>query len=115
MEALLLWGIQQRTSAEMKTALDNIVGRKSNLKFSSSSPLDWGLANYLAVASELAIIDKDSFHVGQIAKDFRNLIHPGRAIREGVRCDRGTAMTTTGALELVMRDLLARFPCGESG
>jgi hypothetical protein len=40
-----------------------------------------------------------------LARDFRNLIHPGRAQRTGADCDRGTALTALAAIELVVRDL----------
>jgi len=39
------------------------------------------------------------------ARDYRNLIHPAKAIRQNVTCDRGTAYVSTGALEHVIRDL----------
>jgi hypothetical protein len=39
------------------------------------------------------------------ARDYRNLIHPAKTIREKVRCDRGTAYVATGALEHVLSDL----------
>ncbi|MCI1909012.1 MAG: hypothetical protein LKI99_04780 [Acetobacter fabarum] len=40
-----------------------------------------------------------------IAKDFRNLIHPGRAQRLGQVCDRATALTALAAVESIARDL----------
>jgi hypothetical protein len=39
------------------------------------------------------------------ARDYRNLIHPAKAIREKVRCDRGMAYVSSGALDHVIRDL----------
>jgi hypothetical protein len=34
-----------------------------------------------------------------------HLIHPGRAIRIGQACDRGTALSALAAVELIARDL----------
>jgi hypothetical protein len=62
------------------------------------------------VAEELALIEPDTAKQTRLAKDFRNLIHPGRSIRKQHACDRGTALATTAAVELVSRDLQARFP-----
>jgi len=39
------------------------------------------------------------------AREYRNLIHPAKVMRERVRCDRGTAFVGAGALEHVLSDL----------
>ena len=72
--------------------------------------LEWGLHQFVEVAGKLALIDPDTAKQTRLAKDFRNLIHPGRSIRKQRACDRGTALATTAAVELVSRDLQARFP-----
>jgi hypothetical protein len=38
-------------------------------------------------------------------RDYRNLIHPAKAIREKTICNRGTAYVAVGALEHVISDL----------
>ena len=61
--------------------------------------------HYVEVATHLAIIKPDTATEARLAKDFRNLIHPGRAQRLAQKCDRGTALSSVAALELVVRDL----------
>jgi hypothetical protein len=41
----------------------------------------------------------------KLAREFRNLIHPGCAQRLGQKCDRGTALFSIAALDHVVRDL----------
>jgi hypothetical protein len=47
----------------------------------------------------------DTAQQARLGKDFRNLIHPGRASRLGKICDRGTALSALAAVEHVVRDL----------
>jgi hypothetical protein len=63
------------------------------------------LPDYVEVAGELRIIKTDTVQQARLAKNFRNLIHPGRVIRLGQKCDRGTALSALAAVELVRRDL----------
>jgi hypothetical protein len=51
------------------------------------------------------VIKADTRTQARLAKDYRNLIHPGRAARLTQKCDRGTALVTVAAVELVIRDL----------
>jgi hypothetical protein len=57
------------------------------------------------VAEYLKIIKDETHTQVKLTKDFRNLIHPGRAIRTGQRCDRSTALMGVAAVEAVVRDL----------
>lgn len=41
----------------------------------------------------------------RLAKDFRNLIHPGAAQRLAQNCDRATALSAVAAVEHVVRDI----------
>src|SRR5262249_43145879 len=68
-------------------------------------PEDWGLAQLIDVAEALQLIETNTATQARLAKDFRNLIHPGRAQRAREVCDRGTALTALAAAELVVRDL----------
>ena len=70
----------------------------------------WGLHQFVEVAEELALIEPDTAKQTRLAKDFRNLIHPGRSIRTQQACDRGTTLAAGAAVELVSRDLHVRFP-----
>ncbi len=65
----------------------------------------WVLGQFIPVARRLEVIREDSATAAMLAKDYRNLIHPGRTARTGQRCDRGTAYSAIGALERVVADV----------
>ncbi len=104
-EALLLWAIQETPTTAVQSACANTVP-----KIQQPDPLYWDLHKYVEVAEQLKVIEPDTAKQVRLAKDFRNLIHPGRAIRTQQSCDRGTALAANAAVELVARDLTARFP-----
>jgi hypothetical protein len=91
-EALLLWAIQRDPKL--------LAGVKKK-----GAPEDWGLAVLIDVAEQLKLLQPNTASQARLAKDFRNLIHPGRAQRTKEVCDRGTALTALAAAELVVRDL----------
>lgn len=66
---------------------------------------DWTLAPRIEAAKDQSLIKQDTYTQALLAKDFRNLIHPGRSIRLGQKCDKGTAFSTLAALEFIIRDL----------
>ncbi|MGB8899610.1 MAG: hypothetical protein WCC90_10495 [Methylocella sp.] len=97
-EALLLWKLQEppRTSTEVFDAAK---------KLAAAARPNWGLEHYIAVAEHFAVIKGDTPAAAKLAQAFRNLIHPGRAIRCQQTCDRATAHSALGALDHVIRDL----------
>jgi hypothetical protein len=93
-EALLLWAIQRDPQT------------LTGLAKKPKGPLEkWGLADLINVASALKAIKPDTATQAGLAKNFRNLIHPGRAQRTNEICDRATALTALAAAETVIRDL----------
>lgn len=92
-EALLLWAISATPD------LSNVAGKPKG------PPDEWGLGGYIAVAESLGLIKRATAQQTTLAKDFRNLIHPGRAQRLGETCDKGAALTALAAVELIVRDL----------
>jgi hypothetical protein len=103
-EALLLWGLQQQNPSNVMNTASGLVG----ISLRQKPPTDlerWQLHEYIEVAAALDIIRSDTATQARLAKDFRNLIHPGRAARLGQTCDRGTALSAIAAVEHVMRDL----------
>ena len=68
-------------------------------------PDNWTLPQFIEVTEHLAIIKQDTAIQAKLAKDFRNLIHPGRAQRTAQACDRATALSALAAVEHVVRDL----------
>lgn len=71
----------------------------------SGPPEKWNLSEYIDVAFRLNLITSATVIQAGLAKDFRNLIHPGRAQRNNQRCTRGTALAALAGLELVIADL----------
>jgi hypothetical protein len=94
-EALLLWAIQ------------NAPGLPSLPTKPKGSPEDWGFGDYIQVSAALGLIESATAQQAALAKNFRNLVHPGRAQRLDEVCDRGTALTALAAVELIARDLSA--------
>jgi hypothetical protein len=103
-EALLLWAIKQRDPAEVDAAVvyavDNAkkMGKKAPDK---RGPEFWHLPELIVVAERLDVIDSPTAIGATLAGEFRNLIHPGRVLRTGSRCDQATALTTMGVMERI--------------
>jgi hypothetical protein len=53
----------------------------------------------------LKVIKPATVAATTLARDFRNLIHPGAAARRSEVCDRATALSALAGLEHVIRDL----------
>jgi hypothetical protein len=104
-EALLLWALQKRTTTEIKDAIITLKSRSVLIKHSASKLEDWELYSLIEVSEELKIITPDTAKQARLAKDFRNLIHPGRNIRLGQICNRATALSAVAAVEHVIEDL----------
>lgn len=94
-EALLLWSIQDVPSDRLKTIS----------KLPRGNIDRWHLGEFISVAERLGLIKRNTAAQAHLAKDFRNLIHPGRAQRLSEVCDRGTALTALASVELIVRDL----------
>jgi hypothetical protein len=103
-EALLLWGLQQQDQSKVRTTARGLTG--NSLQRSPDANLErWDLQEYIEVAAALGVIRPNTATQARLAKDFRNLIHPGRTARLGQTCDRGTALSAMAAVEHVVRDL----------
>lgn len=110
LEALLLWALQIKPSANVSQAVTKLVER-GTLKSRPGDDLEWWtLPPYIEVALELNVIRPDTATQARLAKDYRNLIHPGRSARLGQACDRGTALSAVAAVEHVVGDLTPKTP-----
>jgi hypothetical protein len=98
-EAMLLWAVQENPAD---------VAKLSSLP--PGAPERWDLAQLCSVVAALGYIKPETATQIDLARDFRNLIHPGRAQRKKQVCDRGTALSALAGAELTARDLTARFP-----
>lgn len=108
-EALLLWAIGQRSAAVSAAVTGALSAGKLKAK-PDSDPNRWLFFELIEVAHQLNEITDDTLNSVNPSRNFRNAIHPGRAQRTGIQCDRGMAHTTYGAVFNVIRDLTAKHP-----
>lgn len=108
-EALLLYALQEKQRKipnSISDALAKISSKnKARLNFSDLTDQSWNLFWYTEVAHNLDLITDSTKAELAICRDYRNFIHPAKAIRLQSSCDRGTAFVSTGAIEHVIRDL----------
>jgi hypothetical protein len=89
LEALLLWALKHATLSEApKRPLDEL-----------------RLAELIRLALLNRVIDGASERQAALAKDARNLVHPGRALRSGEACSKTTALTALTAVYCVIDQL----------
>jgi len=104
-EALLLLALQLRPPTDI-TAATAALRKSGELTRQPDANLErWDLHEFTEVTANLGIIKTDTATETRLAREFRNLIHPGRAQRLGQICDRGTALSSVAALDHVVRDL----------
>lgn len=101
-EALLLGAVKQR-AADIQAAVTDC--EAAGVKFKYSSPDKWGLYELMHVAQQLGLIPDATRQAIDNAKDFRNLIHSGRAERTGTKATLGGAMLAVGAMLRVVEEL----------
>lgn len=106
-EALLLWALENKClESERENATDTLTATKVFSQNPNNSSLDfWNLHNFIEVAAYLKIIGNETADQTRLAKQFRNLIHPGRVKRLAQECDRATAFSAVAGMEHVIRDL----------
>lgn len=107
-EALLLWAITRYKPDEIKRASDRWVSADASRKPLASNPELWGLGTYIGVALELKVIRSDTASALELTQQYRNLIHPGRAIRLGLENTRATATIAVGAMLRLVENLAKR-------
>lgn len=91
LEALLLWALKNRPIS----------------KAPSKSFDELHLADLINYAAENKVISEGTQSQVSLAKDARNLIHPGRALRSGEACNRTTSLTALTAVYRVIDELRA--------
>jgi hypothetical protein len=103
-EALLLWAVRQ-CDEDARKAATSIAAERLGRRLNPAKPESWDLVDHIEVARQLGKISETTATQARLAKDFRNLIHPGRERRQGMRSDRGTARSVVAAVDHVIRDL----------
>lgn len=117
-EALLLWAVQRRTSADHQAALARAQARRTQanrptIPAIDADPRRWSLEQYIEVARDLPVLSGAAADACMLAKDFRNLIHPGRAERLQQQATRGSAAQGLAAIALTTEDLVQRSTNGQ--
>jgi hypothetical protein len=99
-EALLLWRLKQEDTKTLQSKID----------FAKVTEIDdWALDKLLKASKEVKIIEDRTFTEALLAKDFRNLIHPGRALRLQKKCTKATALTALASLEHIIENLIPKL------
>jgi hypothetical protein len=107
-EALLLYGLQDkeaRASGTLAAAISKISWRGARPNPADLTDRSWDLHSYSEVAHGIGLLANSTKAEIDLARDYRNLIHPAKAIRQQAKCDRGTAFVAVAALEHVISDL----------
>jgi hypothetical protein len=91
LEAILLWEVKRLQSA-------------GNLKH-KKTPDQMDLSELIDVVANENSISADSAKQAHLARDARNLIHPGKIARSGASCDKSTALAAFAAVYRVASDL----------
>lgn len=107
-EALLLYAllaVQDSDSNKISTSI-NVLVSEGILGQSPGNNLDrWSLHQLTEVAANLDLIKESTAIQIRLARDFRNLIHPGVSVRRNILCNRGTALSALAGLEHTINDL----------
>jgi hypothetical protein len=104
-EALLLWKLDTLTWVDVQAAA------KAARQWKTVQPLDkWHLIDYVEVAVVMpvakTVITINTAALLRVVKNYRNLIHPGAAVRTAEQCDKRTAYAAIAGVAGVVNDLI---------
>jgi hypothetical protein len=68
---------------------------------------------YIRVAAEMGIINERTAKHADLARDSRNLIHPGKLRREERQCTQKDALSALTAVQHVIEEFEARHGAGK--
>jgi hypothetical protein len=111
-EALLLYGLQHKegvANGSVATATAAITWQGQPPSPTDLMDRSWNLFAYAEVAHKLGLISSTTKAELTPSREYRNLIHPAKAVRLKMPFDRGTAYVGAGALEHVVSDLKLRL------
>lgn len=101
----MLWAITSGPKANVARAIAELTTSRARNRPPDADPNKWDISEYAAGGVALNIISDETWKATDLARGFRNLIHPGRAARLNQVCDREASHTALGALDHVVRDL----------
>jgi len=67
----------------------------------------WGLVDLVDAAAEIAVIGEASSHLSHALRLHRDLVHPGRQLKESVEVSEGEAQISLNTVDKCIRDLSA--------
>lgn len=103
-EALLLSVLQEEQSKE-----ELLKAAKNFKKEPDKDATRWHLPLLADVAEHFTIISEDCLKQVQLAQEYRNLIHPGRRMREDKRASRAAALSSQAGLQHIVEELSERY------
>jgi hypothetical protein len=108
LEALLMSAVGKASEAAhdaLEAATDSVLRMENPPPRIQKPYTDWTLAELIPVARMLCKLSRSCVTACDQTREYRNLIHPGRAIRLGAKCSQGTAYTALGAVHLLAEEL----------
>ena len=99
LEAVLLWEIKRLR----KSALEGV------RKKAEKSPDDMVLAELIEEALVKRSISDGAAKQAHLARDARNLVHPGKVARSGTACDKATALAAFAGLYRIASELRTKL------
>lgn len=96
-EALLHWRLSQAATLPQAEAVKDVrvQGGIDN----------WGLGAMIDIAEKLKLLNATTAKAARLTQDYRNLIHPGNAIRKGLTCTSSTAHSAIGGMDGIIEAL----------
>jgi len=112
-EALLLnvlHSVQDADPSKITASISKLVAEGTFDRSPGNNLNGWSLHPLTEVATDLSLLKEETAIQVRLARNFRNLIHPGLSVRKNQTCNRGTALSALAALEHVTNDLSSISP-----
>lgn len=86
-EALLLYALSTKLKSDIDSAANQLVANGTLASKPDGNLEKWNLNEYIYVSLQVSLISNSGKTQMLLAKDFRNLIHPGKSVRLGQVCE----------------------------
>jgi hypothetical protein len=103
LEGMLL-DVLRRDEEQAKSVYQKVLKGKATPDFNY-----WELADMVDVAKSLGLLSKSSEHLGHGLREFRNLIHPGKQVRERITLTQEEAEIAFNIIKVCLREFSSRF------
>jgi hypothetical protein len=102
-EAVLLWALRADNPNAVRSTIEKLQKKLKNVPVDDLTDRRWGLREFLIVVREREILDDRTTKIAELAQDFRNLIHPGKEVRDKEVPSREMARLASGAISYVVK------------